>query len=216
MPKEKTKQTTLDERFITEIDGNKFIQLAGLIDLGHKRGLSKIEVDIVQLPSSDNENFAVCKCVVVSKDQEVFSEVGDASPANTNSRVSKHLLRIAASRSLGRALRIFTNAGLVCLDELGDLDDVIGSGKGKNNLVDIKKKTKPRTNTKSKPAANGNGSGKSKISDAQYRAILNLSRRRNMSDDELKNMSKEMFNSSVENLSVSDASSFIQSLQQSA
>ena len=70
MPKEKTKQT-LDERFITEIDGNKFIQLAGLIDLGHKRGLSKIEVDIVQLPSSDNENFAVCKCVVVSKDQEV-------------------------------------------------------------------------------------------------------------------------------------------------
>ena len=210
MPKEKTKQTTLDERFITEIDGNKFIQLAGLIDLGHKRGLSKIEVDIVQLPSSDNENFAVCKCVVVSKDQEVFSEVGDASPANTNSRVSKHLLRIAASRSLGRALRIFTNAGLVCLDELGDLDDVIGSGKGKNNLVDIKKKTKPRTNSKSKPAA------VYPVSGAQIRAISSLAKKRDMSQEDINKLVEGNYATTFENLSLSQGSSLIKMLQKSA
>jgi hypothetical protein len=45
---------------------------------------------------------------------------------------------------------------------------------------------------------------------------MNLSKRRDIAPDELEKMSKEMFNSSVENLSVSDASSFIQSLQQSA
>ena len=70
--------------------------------------------------------------------------------------------------------------------------------------------------TKKKPDDNGNGSDKSKISQAQEHAIMNLSKRRGLSDEDLEKMSKEMFNSSVENLSVSDASSFIQSLQQSA
>jgi hypothetical protein len=61
-----------------------------------------------------------------------------------------------------------------------------------------------------------NGSDQPKMSVAQNRALMNLSRRRGISVDELENMSKEMFNSKVENLSTSDAASFIRSLQQSA
>ena len=70
--------------------------------------------------------------------------------------------------------------------------------------------------SKKKSGDNGNGSNKAKISQAQEHAIMNLSKRRGLSDEDLEKMSKEMFNSSVKDLSVSDASSFIQSLQQSA
>jgi hypothetical protein len=128
---------------------------------------------------------------------------------------------------------------MLAIEEAGDINDVIGSS---DNVVDIKsrktaqsKKTQTKStataekktgstksapgknqSSKKKPDDNGNGSDKSKISQAQERAIMNLSKRRDISPDELEKMSKEMFNSSVENLSVSDASSFIQSLQQSA
>jgi hypothetical protein len=47
--------------------------------------------------------------------------------------------------------------------------------------------------------------------------VLGLnSRRRGISVDEMENMSKEMFNMPVEDLSTSDAASFIRNLQQSA
>ena len=209
MPKEKPKQTTLDERFITEIDGNKFIQLAGLIDLGHKRGLSKIEVDIVQLPSSDNENFAVCKCVVVSKDGALLcSDVGDASPANTNSRVSKHLLRIASSRAIGRALRSYTNAGFTCLDELSDINEVLNAGgSNKNNLVKIKKAKLKTT----KPA-----SAVYPVSAAQVRAISSIAKKRNMSEEEMNKLVEGNYGTTFEKLSTTQASSLISMLQKSA
>jgi len=212
MPKEKTKQT-LDEKFIVNLHGKDFCVYEGILNAAHEKKLKRLEVQILQYPNEENNHEAICQATAETAHGEIFSDIGDANPKNVNSKIVPHLIRMSSTRAKSRVLRDMTNIGIATVEELGDLDDVVGSGKGKNNLVDIKKKTKPR---KPKPAANGNGTDKTKISEAQRHAILNLSRRRNMSDDELEKMSKEMFNSSVENLSVSDASSFIQSLQQSA
>jgi len=54
------------------------------------------------------------------------------------------------------------------------------------------------------------------MSEAQKRAVYNLSRRRGISVEELKKMSKDSYGVFLENLSASDASSFIRQLQQSA
>ena len=85
----------------------------------------KIEVEPLQIPSKENDHFAICKATVLSKSGEIYSDVGDANPQNCNSRVSKHLLRMASTRSIGRALRSYTNIGMTCLEELGDMNEVI-------------------------------------------------------------------------------------------
>jgi hypothetical protein len=90
-----------------------------------------------------------------------------------------------------------------------------GNGAKKKVVAKPKIVEKVKTETK-KPDNNGDRSDQPKMSVAQNRALMNLSRRRGISVDELENMSKEMFSSKVENLSTSDAASFIRNLQQSA
>jgi N-dimethylarginine dimethylaminohydrolase len=68
-----------------------------------------------------------------------------------------------------------------------------------------------------------NGKGKTKaeipppkISEAQHRALMNLSRRRGISVEELEKMSQETYGVPVESLNAAAASQFIRTLQQSA
>jgi len=115
----------LDERFITTIENKDFVLYAGLLDLAHQKGILKIDVDPIQLPSADNDHMAICKAHVISKSGEVFSDVGDATPQNCHPRVAKHLLRMASTRAIARALRSMTNVGMTALEEIGDFGDII-------------------------------------------------------------------------------------------
>ena len=242
------KKPKLDERFITEIEGNEFVKYPGLLDLGHQKGILKIEVESLQLPTKENGNFAVCKATVVSKTGETFTDLGDANPGNCTSRVSKHLLRMASTRAIARALRSYTNIGMTCLEELADLSDVI---KGESSRARPKavKRTPKKSNgggeqTASKPNAQSQDESKDKpketskdeskkkdfkpesskpeeatapkMSEAQKRAVYNLSRRRGISVEELENMAQETYKTSLEELSATNASIFIRSLQQAA
>jgi predicted nucleic acid-binding Zn finger protein len=238
----------LDPRFIIKIEGNEFCKYAGLLDLGHQKGISSIEVEPLQFPTKDNGNFAICKATVISKTGETYTDIGDASHENCNARVAKHLCRIASTRSIARALRSYTNIGMTCLEELADLNDVIGSDQPKKATRKIavgktdKKEPKAKTAPKKKPPAkddqepkakakqpkpaekvepNGesNNKGKSdqpKMSEAQKRAIYNLSRRRGVSVEELESMAMDAYNCALENLTTTDASTFIRQLQQAA
>ena len=122
------KRPKLDERWIIEIEGNQFVKYAGLLDYAHQIGIGSIEVEPLQLPTKDNGNFAICRASVVSKVGESFTDIGDANPTNCNAKVGKHLLRLASTRAIARALRSFTNVGLTALEELADLNDVMGNG----------------------------------------------------------------------------------------
>jgi len=133
----------LDERFIKNIEGRDFVLYSGLLDLAHQKGLLKIEVDALQYPTKENGNFAICKATATSKFGEVFVDVGDANPTNCNAKVSKHLLRMASTRAKARALRDMDDIGMTCLEELGDLDEVLG---------DEANGEKSRRNAQRKPA----------------------------------------------------------------
>jgi predicted nucleic acid-binding Zn finger protein len=253
------KKPKLDERWIIEIEGNQFVKYAGLLDLGHQKGISQIEVEPLQLPTKDNGNSAICKATVISKSGESFTDIGDANPGNCSSKVSKHLLRLASTRAIARSLRTFTNIGLTALEELADLSDVIGSGNKTSSKPKAKKQpskkpkatksaqSKTKTNQSDSPAkttsknnqnktdgsdnadgnkpTGGNGDGRIKtqaagkqpaMSEAQKRAIYNLSRRRGVSVENLEEMSLEAYGVAVENLTSKDASAFIRNLQQAA
>jgi hypothetical protein len=60
------KKPKLDERWIITIEGNQFVKYAGLLDLGHQKGISQIDVEPLQLPTKDNGNSAICKANVIS------------------------------------------------------------------------------------------------------------------------------------------------------
>jgi len=248
----------LDERWITTIEGREFVKYPGLLDLGHQKGISQIEVEVVQLPTAENGHFAVCKATVVSKVGESFVDIGDANPGNCSSKVSKHILRMASTRAIARALRSFCNVGESALEEL-DPADLTGTGsEAARSRISKPSDKRPRGNSKAQePAAtppaparmepnagnggNGTKSGKKPtepkeptqqepnpapnktqspsvptMSEAQKRAIYNLSRRRGISVEELGRMAFEAYGMELEHLSSKDASSFIRNLQQAA
>ena len=207
-----TSKPKLDERFITTVEGKEFVKYPGLLDLAHQTGIESIEVQLIQIPNLENENTAICQASVISKSGQKFTDIGDANPMNCNPRVAKHIIRMASTRAIARALRSFTNIGMTCLEELGENDSFNGNNFQKTN----RKKSAVFQN------ANGNGGNGSKpkrlamMSEAQKRAINNLRNRRNMTLEDLKEMVLQSYGIDLVNLSSSDASSLIQNLQQSA
>jgi len=236
----------LDERFIKRIEGQDFVTYRGLLDLAHQKGLMKISVEVLQIPTKENGNFAICKAIAESNTGEIYVDIGDASPMNCNSKVAKHILRMASTRSKGRCLRDMTNIGMTCLEEL-DLADLMENGPRQESKPEQKKTPARRTTTRGrKPAqskkteepiqnpspaesenptsAKGqtqessqqNLTGIPKMSEAQRRAVHNLSRRRGISLDELEKMVQDQYQTSLEDLSSKDASQFIRQLQTAA
>lgn len=142
----------LDERFLTNIKGKDFVLYAGVLDLATQKGLLKLEVELIQFPTKENGNEAICHAVAVGKNGKVFADIGDANPTNTHSMIAKHLIRMASTRSKARALRDMCNIGIACVEELSDFDDVIGNNGPKKATV---KKTAGKTETQ-KPKAKAN------------------------------------------------------------
>jgi hypothetical protein len=244
----------LDERFITTIQGKEFVIYSGLLDLAHQHGLQRLSVEPIQYPTNENGHEAICRAVAESKDGAVFSDIGDANPANVSAMVSRHILRIASTRAKARVLRDFVNIGMTALEEL-DFDEVIGNeipkpgangngngnGNGKHEDQEEKavkgngsKSGKKQTSAKQKESksepskppkseeptaphtgSNG-GSNVPMISQAQKKAILNLSQRKGISAAELEAMALKIYKTSLESLSSQDASAFIRELQSAA
>ena len=166
------KKPKLDERWIIEIEGNQFVKYAGLLDLGHQKGISQIEVEPLQFPTKDNGNAAICKATVISRVGETFIDIGDANPGNCSSKVVKHLFRLASTRAIARALRSFTNIGMTCLEELSDLSDVIPKGASNANSKSIEKKTTKTKNTRPAPSQKKAAATKKDVVDAEEKETI--------------------------------------------
>ncbi len=233
--KKKSSQPTLDERFIMTIKKKEFVLYAGLLDLAHQKGLKGISVEALQYPTKANGMEGICKAIIESKDGEEYIEIGDANPKNVTSQIVEHVLRMAATRAKARALRDFTNIGITCLEELGDLNDVIGNENpkpktkrksAKKSASDSSNAAKSKSDQKSAATEKKSDNKKSKsesvqsdqpkMSKAQKTAIINLSKRRGIAEDDLESMAEEAYGTPLESLTSKDAAQFIRSLQQAA
>ena len=206
----------LDPKFVITIEGKDFVTYTGLLHAAHQSGLVRVETEILQYPSPENDNTAVVRAVAEGKDGQFYGDIGDANPANCNSKVRRHLLRMASTRAKARALRDFTNVGMTSVDELMDMSDAI----------DVVADQKPEvltlgTNRPATPNTPPKGSSKASLgrvvmSEAQTRAIDNLCRRRDIAEDQLQEMAREQFGVSVQELNPDQAGNFIRMLQQAA
>jgi predicted nucleic acid-binding Zn finger protein len=157
----------LDERFIKQVDGKDFVLYSGLLDLAHQKNLiSSMDVELIQYPTKENDHTAVCKAIAKTALGGPFIDVGDANPMNCNSKVAKHLIRMASTRAKARAraLRDLTNIGMTALEELGDLSEVIGE----NDHVKAqmrKNNVKPFQAKQAQTAQPGNGDGRKSVNE---------------------------------------------------
>jgi len=223
----------LNDRFIMNIKDKDFVQYAGLLDLAHQHGLIKLEVEHLQFPNQENNHVAICRAVATSNTGAVFSDIADADPKNVNKMIAPYILRMASTRAKARASRDMCNIGITCMEELGSLDEVVEENKYSNksnkssspnrnngSKQSPSKSTTPEKNaeqpTASKPESTHDSQLSQKLSEAQHRAIRSLSNRRGIEEDELNNLSIKTYGAPVEQLSISNASTFIRTLQQTA
>ena len=135
----------LDDRFIIEIKRKdtvkEFVLYAGLLDLAHQKGIRKMLVELYSIPPRIINRKLSAKLQSNPMTERYFTELADANPLNVNRMVVEHMLRVAATRAKARALRDFTNIGMTCLEELGDLDEAMEDESGKS-------RTRPRREAK--------------------------------------------------------------------
>ena len=236
----------LNKDFIKNIKGKDFVLYAGVLDMANQKGLLRLDVEIIQFPNKENGNEAICRAIAEGKNGEIFADIGDANPKNCAEMISKHVIRMASTRAKGRALLDMCNVGMACLEELESMDDVIGTKAPekitRKSPVTLQKNTSPATKAMQDAPAKTEGSNvpddkkvshapsqkqeaessdksepqKPAMSEAQRRAIYNLSRRRGISVEALDLLVQEDYGVPLERLSSADASVFIRNLQQAA
>lgn len=115
----------MDERqvnlsnFIIKLQGKDYVLFEGLLDLAHREGLKKVETTLLQLPVPDNGMTAIVRANVETT-KGTFTGIGDASPESVNRNMQPHIIRLAETRALARALRFAVNIGMTTLEELGE------------------------------------------------------------------------------------------------
>lgn len=116
----------IPEEFTIMRQGKQYVLFAGLLNEAHNRGLRHIETELVQEPTAENNEVAVCKARVTIEDEKgmgkTFSGIGDASPASVGRNIVPHIIRMAETRAKARALRDAINVGTTALEELIDED----------------------------------------------------------------------------------------------
>lgn len=116
----------INERFIINLKGKSYVTYEGLLDLAHQKNLKSIEVELIQIPSNENNMTAICRAKAATEDQ-TYTDLGDASPQSVNSTIAPHIIRMASTRAKARALRDLTNIGMTSYEEVS-LDNNIGPG----------------------------------------------------------------------------------------
>lgn len=113
----------IDDRFICNIQGRMYVKYGGVLQEALASGLKDLLVELVQIPTPENGHTAICKATArLERDDRtmLFTEYGDASPANCAKMVSNALIRMAATRAKGRALRDAIGHGEALAEEIGD------------------------------------------------------------------------------------------------
>ncbi len=109
--------------YIVERQGRSFVMYAGLLALAHERGLRSIETSLLQAPTTDNGNVAICSArvtLIADVAERSFSGIGDAAPNNVSQAMQSSLIRMAETRAKARALRDAVNFEMSVLEESGD------------------------------------------------------------------------------------------------
>lgn len=120
----------LPGKFVKKIQGKDFVLFEGLLEMAHAAGLKRVETQLLQAPHKDNDMLAIVRAVIET-DSGVFSALGDASPESAERPMQPHLVRLADTRAIARAMRIAVNVGMTAVEEINASEPVMGANGGK-------------------------------------------------------------------------------------
>lgn len=107
---------------VVRLQGKDYVLFEGLLEVAHAHcQLKSISTSLIQLPTQESP-FCIVQATVTTENGESFQGIGDASPANVNKMIVPHLIRMAETRAVARALRFLTGFG-TAFEELGDLNE---------------------------------------------------------------------------------------------
>lgn len=118
-------QLLRSQNWIVNRQGKEFITYAGLLYIAHQTGLTSVESHPVY-EDYENGRFAFRATVKGLKKvnneivEMTFTDEGDASLKNVSTMIRPHVRRMASTRAIVRALRLYTNVGLTSFEELSD------------------------------------------------------------------------------------------------
>jgi len=137
--------TKVDKKFTMNIQGNEFIKFEGLLEMFHENGGKSIHTELIS-----SEQPYMFKATVEGE-KGTFTGHGDADSSNVNSMIAKHMIRMAETRAIARALRWYNNIGMCSADELGgdDKPQVQGAG-GKIDKTGLERFNPPYIEDKTK------------------------------------------------------------------
>jgi len=150
-----TTKIDIKDRDGRKIGEKEVATYAGILALAHDEGLKSIVTTLAQAPTKENGMVAIVTAVVRTNKGE-FTGIGDADPSNVNSRIVRHLLRMAETRAKARAMRDAVNIGIVSLEELGDIAEEELSAQTAGHAGRPGAFSRPQATSSPRPA-NGNG-----------------------------------------------------------
>lgn len=115
------------EKKVITLQGKEYVTHAGLLYLAHGAGLRSVLTDLI---SHDPDEGRYIVRAVAEGDRGTYSGYGDASPANVSRNIATACLRMAETRAVNRALRLYTGLGMTSADELP------GRSRGAADLVE--------------------------------------------------------------------------------
>lgn len=155
-----------DLNHIVILGDRPYVTREGLLYYARKTGeLKRIKVELLER----GRGYCIVKAKVFTKDGGEFEALGDASESNTNRMVSPHLIRMAETRAINRALREAFPIGLCSYEELSETDVTEreeGGAPAKPAKVEGSSQTKN----------NKTNSPEKMISDSQMRYIWSLAK----------------------------------------
>lgn len=106
---------------LTNLQGRPYANLDWVLSKAHKEGVKSLETELLQYPTEGNSWCAIFRARVELKSGSVYTGHGDATPKNVGKNIVKHLIRMAETRAIGRALRFAVNAPTL-IEELAEED----------------------------------------------------------------------------------------------
>ena len=100
---------------ITKLQGRDYLNHSGLLRVAHENGLTGIQTELV---SWDAKGRAAVMKATATGERGTYTGYGDANPSNVGKNIAGATLRMAETRAVNRALRLYTGLGMTTTEEL--------------------------------------------------------------------------------------------------
>jgi len=116
-------KTVIPQEYMIKLQGKDFITHRGLLAIAHEKGLHSIETELITEPTADIIVFKATAIINTGVHEKKFTGYGDASKSNVNANIAPHMIRMAETRAVNRALRLATNVGMCSAEETKEEDN---------------------------------------------------------------------------------------------